>query len=249
MRVDYLEFFSQYLDGIKQSYGDEYIAKCPFHEDSKPSFGFNIEKGAWICRTGCGQGGIRDFKDKMGIVDQKTYNTPKAFKPLDEFKLVSESWATLMYAYQDYFLTKFMDGAEKKYGWKKDVVMSCLVGYDMKKQCLVFGIHDIKGRLVNIKWHKKHGIKGHNSNTIYPMYSFANYDLRKPLYIVEGEKDVITSLSQGEQTICLTAGCMSTVPPQYLEVLRKFEEINIMYDNDEAGVNGSMKLLEQLKDG
>tara|TARA_B100001939_G_scaffold12_1_gene19 strand:+ start:533 stop:1276 length:744 start_codon:yes stop_codon:yes gene_type:complete len=247
--VDYLNFFSQYLDGIKQSYGDEYIAKCPFHEDSKPSFGFNVAKGAWICRTGCGEGGVKAFKEKMGIVDTKVYNTQPGFAPVQEFKLVGESWATLMYAYQDYFLSKFMEPAKKKYGWDKDVIMDCLVGYDMKKQCLVFGIHDIKGRLVNIKWHKKHGIKGHNGNTIYPMYRFAKYDLRKPLLVVEGEKDVITTLSQGHQAICLTAGCMSKVPRQYVEVLRKFEEINIMYDNDEAGVNGSFKLLEQLKDG
>ena len=248
--MDYLNFFSQYLDGIKQSHGNEYIAKCPFHEDSKPSFGFNVEKGAWICRSGCGQGGIRAFKDKMGIVDtNKTYAPKPRFDAVEKFKLVDESWATLMFAYQDYFLTKFMAGSEKKYGWKKDVVSSCLVGYDVRKQCLVFGIHDIKGRLVNIKWHKKHGIKGHNSNTIYPMYRFSKYDLRKPLLIVEGEKDVITSISQGHQAICLTAGCMSRIPVQYIDVLRKFEEIRVMYDNDEAGVNGSLSIVEQLRHG
>lgn len=248
--MDYLNFFSEYLDGIKQSYGDEYIAKCPFHEDTKPSFGFNVEKGAWICRSGCGQGGIRAFKDKMGIVDtQKTYAPKPRFDAVQKFKVVDESWATLMFAYQDYFMSKFMKAAEKKYGWNKKVIIDCLVGYDVKKQCLVFGIHDIKGRLVNIKWHKKHGIKGHNGNTIYPMYKFGTYDLRKPLLIVEGEKDVITSISQGHQAICLTAGCMSKIPAQYIDILRKFEEISVMYDNDEAGVNGSISLVEQLRNG
>ena len=81
------------------------------------------------------------------------------------------------------------------------------------------------------------------------MYKFGKYDLRKPLLIVEGEKDVITSISQGHQAICLTAGCMSKVPEQYISVLRKFEEIGVMYDNDEAGVNGSLRLVEQLQNG
>ncbi len=247
--MDYLEFFSSHLEGIKHSYGDEYVAKCPFHEDTKPSFGFNVEKGAWICRTGCGQGGIKAFKEKMGIVDTKTYEPKPRFEKIEQFKALDESWGVLMFAYIDYFESKFMKAAEKKYGWKKDVIRECIVGFDVKKQCLVFGIHDLKGRLVNIKWHKKHGIKGHNSNTIYPMYKFGKYDLRKPLLIVEGEKDVITSISQGHQAICLTAGCMSKIPVQYIDILRKFEEIGVMYDNDEAGVNGSISLVEQLRNG
>ena len=60
---------------------------------------------------------------------------------------------------------------------------------------------------------------------------------------------MITSISQGHQAICLTAGCMSKIPAQYVDTLRKFEEIGVMYDNDEAGVNGSLSLVEQLRHG
>lgn len=38
--------------------GEEYRAKCPFHDDTHPSFSMNIESGAWICHRGCGSGNI-----------------------------------------------------------------------------------------------------------------------------------------------------------------------------------------------
>lgn len=38
--------------------GDEMSAECPMHLDRRPSFGVKLVSGAWICRTGCGAGGL-----------------------------------------------------------------------------------------------------------------------------------------------------------------------------------------------
>ena len=244
--MDYLDLFSSNLTNVKHTYGDEYIAQCPFHEDTKPSFGFNVGKGVWICRSGCGEGGYKAFAERVGKKVNARPSVKANFKPVEKFKQLDEHWHILMDAYVNHFMGKMMKGASKKYGWLPKVVLDCIVGYDIKDNCLTFGIHDIKGNLTNIKWHKKRGIKGHNSNTIYPMYYFGKYQFDKPLYIVEGEKDVITAISKGNQAICLTAGCGSKIPEKYMGVLSEFEDIRIFYDNDRAGIEGSKKLIKQL---
>jgi len=41
--------------------GDQRTARCPFHNDSNPSFSVNVKKGVWRCITGCGQGSVIDL--------------------------------------------------------------------------------------------------------------------------------------------------------------------------------------------
>lgn len=47
--------------------GDWRDARCPFHEDSSPSFSFNVKTGAWVCRAGCGEGGMKEVAARTGI--------------------------------------------------------------------------------------------------------------------------------------------------------------------------------------
>lgn len=53
---NYNQFYSKYLPKVKHIGGDEYIALCPFHDDTKPSFNFNKVKGTYFCH-GCGKKG------------------------------------------------------------------------------------------------------------------------------------------------------------------------------------------------
>ena len=55
MSEDYEEFFNQHLEDPTE-HGDEIRAKCPFHDDQKPSFSANIDTGLWNCQSGCGGG-------------------------------------------------------------------------------------------------------------------------------------------------------------------------------------------------
>lgn len=47
-KVDYLEFYSQYLEDLKKT-GKNYWARCPFHQETKPSFQINMNTGIWKC--------------------------------------------------------------------------------------------------------------------------------------------------------------------------------------------------------
>lgn len=67
----YFEFYRKYLPTSKKIGGQEYQALCPFHQDSKPSFNFNNETGAYFCH-GCGKkGGPFHFYAKNHELDDR----------------------------------------------------------------------------------------------------------------------------------------------------------------------------------
>lgn len=44
--------------------GDQCKARCPFHEEKKPSFSVNLKEGLWNCFAGCGKGGVLELMAK-----------------------------------------------------------------------------------------------------------------------------------------------------------------------------------------
>jgi hypothetical protein len=64
-------FFSKYLPGLKKIGGDEYAARCPFHEDDQPSLNVNGVSGRYFCH-GCGKKGDPfHFYGKVNGLDTK----------------------------------------------------------------------------------------------------------------------------------------------------------------------------------
>ena len=51
--------------GVEVSHEIEFNIHCPFHDDRRQSCSINIDKGAWICFAGCGQGGLAYFIKKL----------------------------------------------------------------------------------------------------------------------------------------------------------------------------------------
>ncbi len=56
MKFDFEKFLV-----ITRKIDDEIRARCPFHDDSRPSFSANAETGLWMCHAGCGQGNFAQF--------------------------------------------------------------------------------------------------------------------------------------------------------------------------------------------
>lgn len=57
--------FASFLVVVRKVDG-ELRARCPFHDDSRPSFSANTETGLWICHAGCGQGSFAQFLNMVG---------------------------------------------------------------------------------------------------------------------------------------------------------------------------------------
>lgn len=58
--------FATFVRDVRFGGGGQRTGKCPFHDDQVASFSFNIEKAVWKCHSGCGEGGLKDFKKHLG---------------------------------------------------------------------------------------------------------------------------------------------------------------------------------------
>ena len=61
--VDWYSILIKY--GVEIPNEEQIVIHCPFHEDRKESCAINLDKGAWICFAGCGQGGLKSFLHKF----------------------------------------------------------------------------------------------------------------------------------------------------------------------------------------
>ena len=65
--MDYTRFYEDQLERIKWDAKGNGKARCPFHEDKKPSFSPNRNTGLWYCFGGCGGGTAQDFAARRGV--------------------------------------------------------------------------------------------------------------------------------------------------------------------------------------
>lgn len=67
MAIDWFEFFSPHIEGLKPGRNDWAKGKCRWHEDRRASFGLNLKNGSWVCHAGCGKGNAKALCKKMEI--------------------------------------------------------------------------------------------------------------------------------------------------------------------------------------
>ena len=243
--MDYRSFyeFEVGIQKIRMS-GVQGIGLCPVHNDSNPSFSFDIETGQNFCHS-CGWEGNaytlakelnmdnpRQYTDSS-IIDSNNY-TSIEYKPINTIKSHSEGIdeVGIMEKYEE---------LKERYGNR--------VNIDHKYKNKYIGKND-NGEAVfiypkGIKIHKKYWIKEASmdtSNQIFMMDEMSGFDRSKPLYLFEGEKDAIRSPLQG-----ISFSCGATSIPKNINALYEFNEIIIIYDNDEAGEQGAKKVAERIK--
>lgn len=89
-KSNYRAFYGKYLPDIKKGGGDEYKAKCPFHDDNEPSFNFNDKTGKYYCHGCSRKGHIFHFYAKLNGLDTKR-DFPKILKGIaDDFGISYE---------------------------------------------------------------------------------------------------------------------------------------------------------------
>ena len=243
--MDYRSFY-EFEVGVQKIRisGVQGIGLCPVHNDSKPSFSFNIETGQNYCHS-CGWKGNaytlakelnmdnpRQYIDSSTI-DSNNY-TSIEYKPINTIKSHSEGIdeVGIMEKYEE---------LKERYGNRINLGDNYRNKYAGK---------DDNGEAVfiypnGIKIHKKYWIKEAStdtSNQIFMVDEMSGFDRSKPLYIFEGEKDALISPLQG-----ISFSCGATSIPKDINALYEFKEIIIIYDNDEAGEQGAKKVAERIK--
>jgi len=243
---DYYLLYSAYVEELKPVSGSnqQYMGKCPFHEDGNPSFAVEMDKGLYYCFAGCGDGNAYQFAERMNLPNPHQYINGSNFTEPSKIEPVPD--------YQ--FISKFVDDATKDLKpehipscWDLNLAREMGVGYANGK--LQFAHHDINGNIIAVHEHRGK-VMGVRESKWYMIHKLKDYDINKPIYIAEGEKDAITLLSQGFQVVSNTTGCQSIPKGKDgfydLSFLKKFKEIYIAYDNDDAGRAGAERLGTEI---
>ena len=234
--------------GPLTSNGDFWRSKCPECGNKDKSISVHKESGYYHCwHESCETVGYVDGEQNISFdTMEKMIEVPKfnrstenrkPFKSIDNSDY--EKQRELFISNTDKIIKHF------KLPWTVDVAQreDLHIGYNKKDKRLVFGIAK-NGFLGHIKEHKGPQYGHDKSNKIYPESVLDEADPNQLLFILEGEKDAITALSNEIMGVSFTAGAGAI--PQDLSALDSYKNIVICYDADEKGQEGAEKVARAL---
>ena len=248
----FIELYTQIypIENAKSRDGIQWEGRCPFHDDRNNSFGWRTDSGVCNCFVGCISGGAFDYAIKRGMAEKEArvyfngHDDNWSSSPPPPKILVNMD--TLQKDVDRFIVRRLNNPHLIPKIWSEKVLGDLGVGLDDNNN-LVFPYYDHEGNLIGYKVHKIE-VKGGVKNHWYPAHVIGLYSHDKPLYIVEGEKDVITLLSRGLQAISLTAGASSNPTKNTIDILQYWNaEIVLNYDHDVAGYKGQRKVGEFIK--
>lgn len=244
---------------------------CPFHEEKNPSFAYNTDKDVYNC-SGCGAKGdlIMLWSHAKGLDGKEGF---KVFcKEFDKAPKDYHSKRTINPAYLEEVWSKFpplpepfiekmikercwtREGIKKldlrlqTLRWDKKIGDVVLVPEKYQNK-IAIAVRNANGKIKNIRFYQP-GAKefklmsfapGVGQSRIWP----PPVDWGEgPIWILEGEPDVICAISNGINAATQTAGA-GTWKKSFSNLFRD-KEVIIAYDADGAGVRGAEKTGEQL---
>ena len=258
-KKDLENFFSKYIGDPKVS-GNEIQGLCPFHSDTKRSFSANLTSGLFKCfAESCPvkQGNLIKF-----IIEIEKISFPEAIKFLKKNypqllnitkktqQQVLPDEKTILIWEDDLLKTESLLSFVKEHmGWDETLIKKYKLGFDGFHFTLP--IHS-RGNLINIRKYnpfpkkgepKYLGISGHNQLAIFPEENLKE----QFIFLFEGEKDCLLANKLGlEGSVSFTGGAGS-----YDVSFNKYfkdKKLRIIYDNDEAGKRGALRITSLLKE-
>ncbi len=146
-----------------------------------------------------------------------------------------------------------LDFIESEKGWKLPTIKEHKIGlFDRGKgdKRFVIPIRDLDGKLINYRMYsgkktpKYLGLDNLKADGLFPHKVNPNPE-KGPIIIVEGESDALCGLSIGLNVYTGTAGA-GTWKKEWDSPFQDLD-IGICYDNDQAGINGSIAIAERLQ--
>lgn len=245
-------FFEIIFSDYTLSYEGETQVKCPFphytssnqpYYESRASAGVNLSKGVFHCFT-CKKGlsELGFIAEYMGL----SYEKSKLFK--DVMKKVTETrndWITT--AKQELKNTNSVKDMIEPLGFSEKVIDDLDIGFSGKGG-IDFPVF-IFDQLVDVVTYRPDShpktirTKGSTSGMIIPYDTWR--ESTRPTVICAGEKDMAIGRTYGLNAITITGG-EGTIPSFFLKDF-KDRTVYIIYDNDDAGQIGAIKLAVALK--
>jgi DNA primase len=159
-----LDLVTPYLSGnIKSSGPNNIMARCPFHDDSTPSFAINTENGLWICH-GCGlKGGLSDFFRFAGVSrdsidamleplkgDLELHRAKSKREERYRFKISNPFLSEVILPESILGVYDFKPRALVAKDFDPKLLRRMEIGYDKEKDRIIYPIRDLYGHLVGV---------------------------------------------------------------------------------------------------
>lgn len=243
--------------------GEEYRAKCPFHDDTHPSFSMNIESGLWVCHRGCGSGNIWQLVEKVlnctsieardwVLTNSRQGSANSLARALSLSLMMPGSpnylppdmgWHSRYQALDNKAMPLWF--LERGFSWK--TVEHWDIRYDPAMDAVVIPVV-WDGELVGSITRSYNGTPKYLNSPGLPrseiLFGEINTQLNR-IILCEGVLDTIWSWQNGYNT----AGLLGTfISQKQIEILRGygFGEIILALDNDEAGRKGTREATNKL---
>ena len=237
--------------------GDEVLSLCPFHQDSKPSFHFNVRKGLFICFA-CGEKGsakkLARQLDMALVEDQTVEGLMRAMsaleaaqlepinKPIDERSLGRFAGTPHLYW-------------KRKRGFTNATCRAFNLGYDPLRDELTIPYRNLYGELLGV-------IRRRLEDNVYPKYLYPK-GVKKNLLLfgidkvyageidkvalVEGSLDAVWCWQNG---IPAVASLGSSLSEEQVDLLHEagVHTVVLLHDYDLAGRKGAFQAWRLLGD-
>ncbi|MCF8012650.1 MAG: AAA family ATPase [Clostridiales bacterium] len=258
-----IKSFLSRLDGVKQVNG-QWQAKCPAHDDSRPSLSVAEDDGKILihCHAGCSHSEILRamridetelFEDDNTLDDLSkdiNYNSPN--KKINRSK--KNKWKKL--DLNDIEAKPIPEDSQAMdYLNKRGFSTSTVRYFDLmvnKEGNIVFPYYDPDGQLTFLKYRPPHKITSdydgpkswREKNTKPIFWNEDKIDINEPLVITEGEMDNLALYEAGVENVTSVPSGASdlTVLETSYDWIDQFNQIIIWPDQDEKG----LKLLDNL---
>ncbi len=229
---------------------------CPFHNESRPSFGISDEPPYLYNCFGCGEkGNIYTLIEKVLNVSyieaiKYIHDTSEEETYIDISKLFpSESEIQL----GEYIL----DGFTKNYSYLKGRGISSYtqekyeVLYDKNKNAVVFPIRDEAGKLVSLQSRLVTGKFFYNLGNVkkteylYGLHQIISSKIKfDAVYVTESIIDALSCFENGKVAVSLMGRALSN---KQLKLLTKhFKQVILFLDNDDVGKEATREIAKKL---
>ena len=253
--TDYSDVVDKYLDVSLKS-GDEWMARCWFHEDRSASLQFNVKSGLWVCFSCGAKGNIKTFMREFG----GTYREPEVevadiYAKLDlldaartpvKAAVLPESTLRLYT-----FPTDYWDGR----GLSRAIQRVFDLGYDPLEDDAIIPVRNIHGELTGV-------IRRRLDLTAMPKYLYyKGFPRKSSLFgswlmakspddhavLVEGALDAIAVWQAGYSGL---AQFGSSISKEQVALLRRLgvTTVTLFYDSDKAGQEANYQAIPMLRD-
>lgn len=250
------DYLTKLLDlQMSKVVGYNLMALCPFHNDTRPSFGISIVSGAWRC-FGCEQRGrkLDTLFSKLGK------DVPMVYRTLSgkDAKVVTE--AIVDYEIDDDWL-EFLSANPKQalkslHSMKKDLITldtikAYSIGFAKKRGVVYFPILR-GGSLIAYQerhpdWVERYRVKPPGTRREELLFGF---DVAKEhgdaITLVEGATDVLMLYEAGYKSGVATCGSVF-FDKQADIIVKNFTKVLIIPDNDKKGTDFTLQVMYKLK--